>query len=290
MPGDHWSDYIDDPPDSERYQHYRREEELEEEIEIQREILAEMRREINAAIRRGDGEISEIRERIREQILSIEDRRVYRDAQNRLSTLDIELEDHVRESHGSYHSVLARGRRPRPNILSDEAIAAHNAQQQPLRAPGGSVRRDSRLMPNREALVTSPIQTPRPIRTPTRRGTGTSVLRIGNNGAFSSVQTPPSTRSVTPQPQERPQSTPRRLPPIRRTNQIPRISDHHTGETESDELQSSPSGNDGRRPGRRHTGTAGSDTTGQQLQFGDDDSSGAEYDHFFDNYKPTLKF
>ena len=235
--------------------------------------------EIDAIIREGDEEISEIRQRIENRIERIEHRRAYRDAQRRLSLLDIQLQDHIRMEHGSYHSVVARARVPRPNILSEEQIAAHNAQQQPRRAPGGSVRRDSRLIPN-EALRTSPIQTP------TRIQSGTRVLRIGSGGAFSTVTTPPSTRSPTPQPQTQ---TPRRLPPIRRTNQIPRISDQHTGETESDELQSSPSGNDGRRPGRRNTGTAGSETTGQQLQFGSDSSDDENY-QFFDNYKPTLKF
>lgn len=280
MPGDHWSDYVDDPPDSERYQHYQMEEDMENEIEVQREILREMDSEIDAIIREGDEEISEIRQRIGNRIEQIERRRAYRDAQRRLSLLDIQLQDHIRMEHGSYHSVVARARVPRPDILSEEQIAAHNAQQQPRRAPGGSVRRDSIV--NR-SLMTSPIQTP------TRGQSGTRVLRIGNGGAFSTVQTPPSTRSPTPQQPET--QTPRRLPPIQRAGrgQVQRISEQHTGETESDELQSSPSGNDGRRPGNRNTGTAGSDTTGTQLQYGDSSDDESQYT-YFDNYKPTLKF
>ena len=279
MPGDHWSDYIPDRPDSERYQHYRREEELEDEIEIQREILAEFDREIDALEEAGDAEIEEVRQRIGNEIRTIEDRTAYRNAQSRISILDIQLQDHVRRRHGSYHSVIARGRRPRPSILSEAAIEAHEARHRGDRAPGGSVRRDSRI-PNRD-LVTSPIQTP-----PRIQG-GTRVLRIGNGGAFSTVQTPPSTRTPTPQPETQ---TPRRLPPIRgRTGQIQRIPEHHTGDTGRDELTSSPSGSDGRRPGNRNTGTAGSETTGTRLQYGDDDDSDAEY-QFFDNYKPTLKF
>jgi hypothetical protein len=136
-------------------------------------------------------------------------------------------------------------------------------------------------------LRTSPIQTPPRIQS------GTRVLSLGHGGAFSTVQTPPSTRSPTPQQPETqtPRQSPRRLPPIRgRTGQIQRIPEHHTGETDSDELQSSPSGNDGRRPGNRNTGTAGSDTTGTRLQFGDDDDRTSGGDIFFDNYKPTLKF
>ena len=285
MPGDHWSDYVPDPPDSERYQHFRREEELEEEIELQREIIEGFNMRIDALIEAGDEEIEEVRQRIGEQIRTIERTTRFRNAQSRLSVLDIQLQDHVRRSHGSYHSVIARERRPRPNILSEEQRAAHNAQQQPQRAPGGSVRRNSRLIPN-EALRTSPIQTPPRIQS------GTRVLSLGHGGAFSTVTTPPSTRSPTPQqpPQSRGVLTPRRLPPIHgRTGQIPRISDQHTGETDSDELQSSPSGNDGRRPGNRNTGTAGSDTTGTQLQFGSDSSNEENY-QYFDNYKPTLKF
>ena len=263
MPGRHWSEHIG--PDDPEYELYEREENLEAEIAEQQEIL-----------RRMENEILAVRIEEDERIYNIENRRIYRQANHRLNLATIALEDH-RTEHGSYHSL----RRPQPNILSEEQIAAHNAQQQPQRAPGGSVRRDSRLIPNRD-LMTSPIQTPPRIRS------GTRVLRIGNGGAFSTVTTPPSTRSVTPQPQERPRS-PRRLPPIRgSTRQVHRISDQHTGETEEDELQSSPGGNDGRRPGNRNTGTAGSDTTGTQLRFGDDSSD--DGDHYFDNYKPTLKF
>ena len=266
MPGRHWSEHLSGPDDP-MYEHYEKEEDLEAEIAIQQEILRRMENEILAVRMEED-----------RRIYNIENREIYRQANHRLNLATIALEDQ-REEHGSYHSL--RRRRPQPNILSEEQIAAHNAQHRGDRAPGGSVRRDSRRIPNRD-LMTSPIQTPPRIRS------GTRVLRIGNGGAFSTVTTPPSTRSVTPQPQERPRS-PRRLPPIRgRTRQVHRISDHHTGETERDELQSSPGGNDGRRPGNRNTGTAGSDTTGTQLRFGSESSD--DEDHYFDNYKPTLKF
>lgn len=192
MPGDHWSDYIDEPPDSARWQHYRREEELEEEIEIQREILAEMRREINAVIRRGDGEISEIRERIREQIRTIEDRRVYRDAQNRLSALDIELEDHVRESHGSYHSVVARGRRPRPNILSEEQADAQSRTPSRRRSrqqsPRSSILPSITGTPQNVAPPTSPVGLPSP---PAVNRSNFARLQHSPGSRFSPIGTPP---------------------------------------------------------------------------------------------------
>jgi hypothetical protein len=125
MPGDHWSDYIRDHPDSERYQHYQREEDLEDEIEIQREILEQMNREIDAVERAGDAEIAGVEQRIGQRIRDIENRELYSNARSRISILDIQLQDHVRRSHGSYHSVLARERRPRP--LSEEQVRAHEA-------------------------------------------------------------------------------------------------------------------------------------------------------------------
>ena len=262
MPGRHWSEYLDGPDDP-RYVRYEREEDLEAEIAVQQEILRQMEDEIIA-----------IREEEDERIYEVENRQIYRRANHSLNLAVIALEDH-RTSHGSYHSL--RRIRPRPNILTEEQIAAREAQQRTIvTAPGGSVRRDS--IPNR-ALVTSPIQTP--------PHSGPRLLTIGGSSAFSNV----NRRSRSPV-QEPGQRSPRRLPPIvRETNRVRTVPRNHTGDVRRGELQSSPGNNDGRRPGNRGTGTAEREDgirglTGQQLQFGDDNDSDVDHNTF----KPALKF
>lgn len=257
MPGHHWSDHI--TPDDPRWEHYNKEEDLEDEIAEQRDILKRMEDEIIA-----------IRMEEDERIYAVENRRIYRQANHRLNLAIIALEDHHTE-HGSYHSL--RPRRPRPNILSDEQIAAREAEQRINTAPGGSVRRNSTV--NR-ALVTSPIQTP--------PRSGPRLLTIGGGSAFASVDR--RTRSPVQEPSQR---SPRRLPPIvRETGRVRTVPRNHTGDVRRGELQSSPGNNDGRRPGNRGTGTAEREDgiqglTGQQLQFGDDDVDR-------NTFKPTLKF
>lgn len=265
MPGHHWSDHIN--PDDPRWEHYNREENLEEEIAKQRDILKRMEDEILAIRMEEDG-----------RIYNVEQQRIYRQANHRLNLATIALEDHLGE-HGSYHSL--RTRRPRPNLLSDEQIrmrrAAMEASQRGELAPGGSARRHS--------LRTSPVNTTpeSPIRFATIGGR-TPPPTIGGGGAFTTPPRSDSNRSSNQEPSDTrtsPIQTPNR--PIgsrggrgyvnRRRTFDPRsnrISPPNADDGES--LVRSPS--DGRQPGNRNTRSA----------------EGRQRRPRTEQFKPTLKF